>query len=445
MTLLSTKQEKHTLTSIETSQQQNINFEKQQLNLNQQDETCKDIDTDARGHELNDQRIMSNEQQQTSIQLVYNSIQKYDGNGDPQQWLKYILEKFDVLQIPSKDRCHFIPYILTGDAFLCYVQHQEHMPTFLTFTKKFLQDYCHQEKKPEILQLNVLSAVPSKQADIVARSDNVMDCLCNQMLITNLQKLPKFSGNSKENVSKWVLEIQQAMNLFKLTDDEKLFYISLCLEGNARDWFYDNLHVCSTWTLYIQNLLTTFESSGKADISFNRLRHYKQNLNQNVRQYYFDIMKLCKEANPLMDDATKLQYLKDGLKASLRFDVLLKNPQTTKEFLEYAQKIEELKSLDDKNDTSTYFNEQLISIPTSMTPTSTNHTPQQVNQSFQSRQSNYKATPIKSNKNTSRPLQYFNTTTSIQGHNNTKIPKPPYQCYNCGGNDHYIRNCPHFQ
>ena len=54
-------------------------------------------------------------------------------------------------------------------------------------------------------------------------------------------------------------------------------------------------------------------------------------------------MRLCKEANPLMDDATKLQYLKDGLKPSLRFDVLLKNPQTTKEFLEYAQKIEELK------------------------------------------------------------------------------------------------------
>ena len=101
--LLSTKQEKHTLRSMETSQQQNINFEKQQLNLNQQDETCKDIDTDARGHELNDQRIMSNGQQQTSIQLVYNSIQKYDGNGDPQQWLKYILEKFDLLQIPSKD------------------------------------------------------------------------------------------------------------------------------------------------------------------------------------------------------------------------------------------------------------------------------------------------------------------------------------------------------
>ena len=50
-----------------------------------------------------------------------------------------------------------------------------------------------------------------------------------------------------------------------------------------------------------------------------------------------------------MDDASKLQYLKDELKSSLRLDVLIRNPQTTEEFLEYAQKVEELKSLDEKD------------------------------------------------------------------------------------------------
>ncbi|CAF4730893.1 unnamed protein product [Rotaria sp. Silwood2] len=61
-------------------------------------------------------------------------------------------------------------------------------------------------------------------------------------------------------------------------------------------------------------------------------------------------MKLCKEANPFMDDASKLQYLKDGLKPSLRFNVLLKNPVNTEEFLQYAQKIEELQTLDEQQD-----------------------------------------------------------------------------------------------
>ena len=50
-----------------------------------------------------------------------------------------------------------------------------------------------------------------------------------------------------------------------------------------------------------------------------------------------------------MDNPTKLQYLKVDLKLSLRFDVLLGNPQSPEKFLEYAQKVEELKSLDEKD------------------------------------------------------------------------------------------------
>ena len=76
----------------------------------------------------------------------------------------------------------------------------------------------------------------------------------------------------------------------------------------------------------------------KTDVSFNTLHYHKQGAEADVRQYYFQIMKLCKEANPLMDDTIKLQFLKVGSKPSLCFDVLLKNPETSEEFLEYAQK-----------------------------------------------------------------------------------------------------------
>ena len=32
-----------------------------------------------------------------------------------------------------------------------------------------------------------------------------------------------------------------------------------------------------------------------------------------------------------------------------------------------------------------------------------------------------------------------------QGQYANSKPKPPYRCYKCGGADHLIRNCPHFQ
>ena len=51
-----------------------------------------------------------------------------------------------------------------------------------------------------------------------------------------------------------------------------------------------------------------------------------------------------------MDEATKLQYLKDGLKSSLRFDILLYNPTTIESFFEYAQRIESIKLPDEQNE-----------------------------------------------------------------------------------------------
>ena len=164
------------------------------------------------------------------------------------------------------------------------------MPTFITFMKQFLQHFSKQELKTNLLIEVISSCTPLKQPRNDNCQDTVMDCLPNQMLITNLEKLQKFSSKLKQNVSKWLQEIQQTMTMFKLIDDEKLFYVSLCLEADARDWFYDNPDLCTMWSTFTQNLLKIFESSGKGDISFNRLRHYEQGINQDVRQYYFEII-----------------------------------------------------------------------------------------------------------------------------------------------------------
>ena len=101
--------------------------------------------------------------------------------------------------------------------------------------KRFLQAYANQKQKTESPTTPISSSIPSKQVEIIDSKESTMDCLRDQILITNLEKLQKFSGKSKQNVSKWLQEIDQTMNMFKLIDNEKLFYISLCLEANARD------------------------------------------------------------------------------------------------------------------------------------------------------------------------------------------------------------------
>ncbi|CAF1670235.1 unnamed protein product, partial [Rotaria sp. Silwood1] len=416
------------------------------LDLNKNVKPLTETTTYTLGHDLDDQRsVETDRKQQSLVRQQLDSIEKFDGLGNPKIWLKYIIEKFDLLQFTSLERNELISEILTGEALIWYVEQQDHMPTFITFMKKFLQHFDNQELKTDFSREFVSSAMPSKPLEADSCQDTVTNCLRNQLLITNLEKLQKYSGKLQQNVSNWLREIQQAMNMFKLTDDEKLFYVSLCLEADARDWFYDNPHLCSTWSIFTQNLLKTFESSGKGGIAFNRLRHYEQGINQDVRHYYFEVMKLCKEANPIMDDVSKLQYLKDGLKPSLRFDVLLKNPKNPEEFLEYAQMIEELKSLDDKQDVLTYLDKQKFTKPPTINSNNINNKPQQINQPSIPRQPNHNNVYYKPNYHNTNPKRIFNHTTPNQVPYNNTVPKPPYQCYKCGANDHYIHNCPHFQ
>ena len=384
------------------------------------------------GHDLNDQPLVETDRQEiNTVEVEPNPIRKFDGQGDVEQWLQQILKKFDSIQLSANERNNFIPEILTGEAFIWYYKQLHQMPTFNSFVKNILYHYGQTNANQERLPSSVSPLKQVKQESINDYQETVMESLRNQMLISSLEKLPKFSGKSKQNVSKWLRDTQQTMHIFKLTDEEKLFLVSTCLEADAREWFFDNSHLFNTWTSFIQKLTSTFESAGQADISFNRLRHYQQGLNQDVRQYYFEIMKLCKEANPSMDDLTKLQYLKDGLKPSLRFDVLLKNPQSTEEFLEYAQKVEELKSLDEKDDIiDQRMNQKTTDSLTSMT--------NNFNKS-------YKPNQFNNNMNNKHPNQQHINATTIKDEYYATKPKPPYQCYKCGGTDHYIRNCPHFQ
>ncbi|CAF3164935.1 unnamed protein product [Rotaria sp. Silwood2] len=448
--LLPFKQDQRQLLTMDTTEQLNFDSLQTSIDLNKNDTNLMEQKTHMLGHDLHDQHFLQHEQsQQTSIQLQLRTIQKFDGHGDATLWLYDIMKKFDTLHLTAGQRYDLISDILTQEALVWYINEQDQMPTFNSFIKNFLRYFKNKELNQGQPMPCITSSENVKQQEIIDVKDSIIDSLRNQMMMVNLENLPKFTGKSKQNPSKWLTIIQEKMHLLKLTDEEKLSYIPLCLEAEARDWFYDNKHLILTWTTFTQKLIKTFESSGKADISFNRLRHYEQGINEDVNHYYFQIMKLCVEANPMMDDANKLQYLKDGLKPSLRFDVLLQNPTTSEKFLEYAQKVEELKSLDERQNIIVQSTQENFTTSVTINPTNRNINTQQVNQHSQVQPSTYNNTYYKANyknnyKNNKLSQQPLPVTTN-QDQYNYDIPKPPYQCYKCGANDHYIRNCPYFQ
>ena len=367
------------------------------------------VDNGDIGYIHNDQIMSINTSHCDFIKQKLQTFSKFDGSGDAETWFKILLEKFDSLQVDFDDRLMFVQKLLTGEAFIWYAKNETQMSTFLSFSTLFLRRFSSMVTEEKQIMVNDRMSVQQQAIPGNTTHNDVFDALRNQLLLTHIEKVPKFSARSKQNVSKWLRDVNQTMHLLKLSEEEKLFFIPSCLEQDAKDWFLDNTKVLSSWSVFTQKLTAVFETPGKADIAFNRLRKYQQGFNQDVRQYFFEIIKLCKEANPEMDEATKLQYLKDGLKPSLRFDILLYNPTTIDSFFEYAQKIEVLKLLDERNNTVEFL---------------TNDSPN-------------KEMPSQP------PDQQQNYGNSVQVQN--RKPKPPYRCYRCNGTDHFINQCPHFQ
>ena len=301
------KNEKSKSDSIKNDEQKDASMEETILTNNANSADSEKLNH-RNGHGLNDQSIGYMHKQNPTMQAVQlNSIRKFDGQVDVQQWLKEVLEKFGSTHLSLYERNSLIPDILTGEALIWYFKQQHHMPTFNSFIQSLLHQYGTKNSHQDQLPLFASFSKQTTQETMGDYKETIMESFRHQMLINSLEKLPKFSGKSnqiKTRRSGYVKFNKQCiylMHILKSTDNEKLFLISTCLEADVRDWFFDNSHLFTTWTTFTQKLINTFESTGRADISFNRLRHYHQGLIQDVRKYYFEIMKLCKKANPSMN------------------------------------------------------------------------------------------------------------------------------------------------
>ncbi|CAM2719407.1 unnamed protein product [Rotaria socialis] len=130
------------------------------------------------------------EKQDSSILKQLSSIQKFYGQGVVEDWLEEILEKNNELQLTTSERNDLIPKIFSGKGFIWYVNEQEKMSTFVLFTKNLLQYY----KRKEFNRNQITSVVQQK---VIDSKHSIIDSLRNQMMIINLEQLPKFNRKSK--------------------------------------------------------------------------------------------------------------------------------------------------------------------------------------------------------------------------------------------------------
>ncbi|CAF3013793.1 unnamed protein product [Rotaria sp. Silwood2] len=164
-------------------------------------------------------------------------------------------------------------------------------------------------------------------------------------IVADFIKNPKIFRGNKDDVTKWLEEIDHLMHIAHVPDSNRLDLISYSLRGDALQWFRNNQSTLTTWTTFVQEIKKAFTSTFCEELAFKTLESYSQGENQSVRNFYNEVLKLCQQADATMNKSTKLKNLLNKVKPSIQLEVRKKKPKSITEFLEYAKEVEELLQL----------------------------------------------------------------------------------------------------
>jgi hypothetical protein len=121
--------------------------------------------------------------------------------------------------------------------------------------------------------------------------------------------------------------------------------IPYSLRGEARRWYKNTKATLTSWPIFVKELKEAFLSPFHDELAFKKLESYTQGINQPVRSFYNEVLKLCAETDPEMSESMKLRHLLKKAKPTLQYEIRKKKPTTTKQFLEYGKESEELLQL----------------------------------------------------------------------------------------------------
>lgn len=332
-------------------------------------------------------------------QIILNHFVPFSGAENVVCWLQQTEKKFTRFKFSRKQRFLAIPLLLTSDARLKYIKAREQILSFDDFYAYLLTHYeksvgftdqtlfsrqttqpFHSSStfidqssitsknqsnntlnhssfspKPPILRSTAISdltfdnpstssnrhyADPEFSNSTISLNNTTNDL--RKAILESFIKTPKTFQGGKEDVSKWLEDLDHLFNVAHIPNENKLDLISYALKGDALQWYKNTKSILTTWEIFVEEIKKAFTSSFRQELSFKRMESYCQGPYQSIRNYYNEMLKLCAEADPTMTESTKLKHLLSKAKSSIQFEVRRRKPNTPAEFLEYAREAEEL-------------------------------------------------------------------------------------------------------
>lgn len=108
---------------------------------------------------------------------------------------------------------------------------------------------------------------------VIDQSTFVLDQTTNELrkaIVADLIKYPKVFKGGKDNVKKWIEEIEHLFNVAHIPDANRLDLVSYLLRSDALEWYKNNQDTFTSWKIFIHELQRAFISSFHEELAFKK-------------------------------------------------------------------------------------------------------------------------------------------------------------------------------
>ncbi|UYV74535.1 hypothetical protein LAZ67_12000036 [Cordylochernes scorpioides] len=162
-----------------------------------------------------------------------------------------------------------------------------------------------------------------------------------------IQHLPRnpsmFSGEGVEDPRSWLNGYERVAKHNQWDETLCLANVYFYLTGTALKWFENNEESIQTWTEFMSQLENVFGKNESSRLRAEKILKTREQLKGESTEYYIqDVLRLCKEVDPQMNEEDKISHLMKGIAEELYQALLPRDVHNTEQFVTESRRIESL-------------------------------------------------------------------------------------------------------